>query len=69
MGVCMHDATHVTCVMAFHIFTHCQVIWQNLLNESSSSDKGTLWQLRNLISHSAVPKDPSKNVKAAEDFL
>ena len=32
-------------------------------------DKGTVWQLRNLIHHMYVCKDPSKNVKACEDFL
>ena len=31
-------------------------------------DKGTMYQLRNLINRS-VPSDPSDNVKAAEDFL
>lgn len=32
-------------------------------------DKGTLWQLRNLIKRTAVPTEPDRNVKAAEDFL
>ena len=31
-------------------------------------DKGTMYQLKNLINRS-VPSDPSSNVKAAEDFL
>ena len=32
-------------------------------------DKGTLWQLRNILHRTSVPKDPTKNVKGAEDFL
>lgn len=32
-------------------------------------DKGTLWQLRNLVNRRSVSKDASKNVKATEDFL
>ena len=35
----------------------------------SSADKGTLWQLRNLLNRTAVPSIPKANVKAAEDFL
>lgn len=31
-------------------------------------DKGTMYQLKNLINRS-LPSDPSDNVKAAEDFL
>lgn len=32
-------------------------------------DKGTLYQLKNTINRTAVPTDPSDNMKAAEDFL
>lgn len=32
-------------------------------------DKGTLCQLKHLINRTAVPVDPSHNMKAAEDFL
>jgi L1 cell adhesion molecule like protein len=35
----------------------------------STADKGTMYQLRNLINRSAVPLDPQDNTKAAEDFL
>ena len=30
---------------------------------------GTLYQMRNLINRSSVPKDPGDNMKAAEDFM
>ena len=32
-------------------------------------DKGTLYQVKNLLNHSAVPKDPGNNMKATEDFM
>ena len=35
----------------------------------SCVDKGTIWQLRNLVNRTSVTKDPSKCVKACEDFL
>lgn len=35
----------------------------------SMSEKGTLYQLRNLLNRSAVPTDPADNMKASEDFL
>jgi len=37
--------------------------------KKSSRDKGTLYQLRNLINRTAIKSDPSKNMKATEDFL
>ena len=46
-----------------------QVIWKRLYNNNSSSDKGTLYQLRNVIRRTNVPCDPSNNVNAAEDFM
>lgn len=32
-------------------------------------EKGTLYQLRNLLHRTSVPRDPEDNMKAAEDFL
>ena len=46
-----------------------QVVWDRLYSTKSSCDKGTLYQLRNLVHRSAVGADPSKNMKAFEDFL
>ena len=40
-----------------------------MLSQQSSADKGTLWQLRNLLNCTAVPSEPKANVKGAEDFL
>ena len=48
---------------------HLQVIWDRLYSTQSSRDKGTLYQLRNLVHRSSVGTDPSKNMKAFEDFL
>ena len=32
-------------------------------------EKGTLYQLKNLLNRSSIPTDPGKNMKAVEDFL
>jgi len=45
------------------------VIWKWLFNKNSNADVGTLYQLKNLLQHTAVPLDPGDNMKAAEDFL
>lgn len=45
------------------------MIWKRLFSKSSAGEKGTLYQLKNLIHRSGVPIDPGNNVKAAEDFL
>ena len=37
--------------------------------KQSSSQIGTLYQLKTLINRTGVPLDPSDNVKGAEDFL
>ena len=49
--------------------TCAQVIWKRLYSTRSTSEKGTMYQLKNLINRSAVPLDPQDNMKAAEDFL
>ena len=46
-----------------------QVIWQRLYSGKSGMEKGTLLQLKNFLNRSAVPSDPKKNMKSAEDFL
>lgn len=46
-----------------------QVIWKCLFNKTSAAEKGTLYQLKNLLHRSAVPLDPGDNMKDAEDFL
>ena len=46
-----------------------QAMWKRLYTKKSSKDKGTLYQLRNLINRTAVKSDPSKCMKATEDFL
>ena len=44
-------------------------MWTRLYSSSSASDKGTLFQLKNVINRTAVPLNPQKNVQATEDFL
>ena len=44
-------------------------MWKRLYTKKSSRDKGSLYQLRNLIHRTALKNDPSKNMKATEDFL
>ncbi len=47
-----------------------KVIWQRLFSNKSGSEKGTMYQFRNLLNRTSVPLlDPGKNMKAAEDFL
>ena len=46
-----------------------QVIFKQLMKESSGRQRGTLMQLRNLIKATAIPKYPKQNFKATEDFL
>ena len=44
-------------------------MWQILHSVKSSKEMGKLYQMRNLINRSSVPKDPGDNMKAAEDFM
>ena len=46
-----------------------QVIWKRLSSSKSTQEKGTMYQLKNLIHRTGVPNDPQDNMKAAEDFL
>uniref|UniRef100_A0A1X7TRY5 DUF6589 domain-containing protein n=2 Tax=Amphimedon queenslandica TaxID=400682 RepID=A0A1X7TRY5_AMPQE len=49
--------------------TAARVIWTRLFSSKSSCDKGTLFQIKNLIHRTSVPNDPKDNVQATEDFL
>uniref|UniRef100_A0A1X7VK07 Uncharacterized protein n=1 Tax=Amphimedon queenslandica TaxID=400682 RepID=A0A1X7VK07_AMPQE len=48
--------------------TAARVIWTKLFS-SKSCDKGTLFQIKNLIHQTSVPNDPKDNVQETEDFL
>ena len=48
---------------------HSQVIWKRLYSVKSTQEKGTMYQLNNLIHRTAVPNDPQNHMKASEDFL
>ena len=45
------------------------MIWKRLYNQKAAREKRTLYQLKNLINRTAVKSDPSKCMKAAEDFF
>jgi len=44
-------------------------MWQRLYSKKGARDRGTLFQLKNLLNRTAVKQDPSKAMKANEDFL
>ncbi len=44
-------------------------MWIRFFNRGSLTDKGTLYQLKNIINRTSVPNDPADNMKAAEDFM
>ena len=44
-------------------------IWSRLYKYASTSNRGTLYHLRNLIHQKNVRNDPEKDVNACEDFL
>lgn len=46
-----------------------QVFWKRLYKTSSSMERGTLYQIRNLLNRRNITKRPKGNVNAAEDFL
>ena len=46
-----------------------QAIWKRLYKKSSGTDKGTLFHFKILLNRSAVPKNPSSQVQATEDFF
>ena len=45
------------------------MIWKYFFSEKSAAEHGTLYQLRNLINQSNVPKKPKKNFYACNDFF
>jgi L1 cell adhesion molecule like protein len=46
-----------------------QVIWKRLYSQVSAAEKGTLYQLRNLIHRTSVPINPKKGMNESEDFM
>jgi len=40
-----------------------------MFSKKSSAEKGTLYQLKNLLYRTSVPNNPGDNMKAVEDFL
>ena len=45
------------------------MVWKRLYNTSSGVDKGTLFQLRNLINRRNVVSDVSNDTAACEEFM
>ena len=48
---------------------NCQIIWKHLYNQSSTTEKGTLYAARNYLHTHNVTVDPMKNINAAEHLL
>jgi len=44
-------------------------MWKRLHSKKGSRDRGTIYQLKNLLNQTAVKQDPSKAMTATEDFL
>ena len=44
-------------------------MWKRLYSKKGSRDRGTLYQLKNLLNRTSVKQDPKKAMKATEDFL
>lgn len=65
----VNNAMHKFCEHWYVDFLSIQVIWKRLFTKASSGEKGTLYQLRNMLHRTGVPLDPGDNMKSAEDFL
>lgn len=48
---------------------HLQTIWKIFYSKTSANDKGTLFQLKELIHRTSVVNDPKHRTKSSEDFL
>ena len=57
------------CASLIIMYCLLQVLFDRLFSTKSVSESGTLYQICNLLHRTAVPIDPGKNMKAAEDFL
>lgn len=45
------------------------MIWTKLYSNKSATDKGTLFQLKNVLNRTSVPNDPKDNMQSTEDFF
>lgn len=52
-----------------NVYSYIQAIWKRLFKTKSGMERGTLYQLRNLINRRNVSSKPKSNVNASEDFL
>ena len=44
-------------------------MWTHLYRKGTSTEKGTLLQLKQLINQTNVPREPQNDANASEDFL
>ena len=51
------------------MYNTLKVIWKYFYSTKSSSEHGTLYQIRNMIRRSSVVKKPKRNFNACEDFF
>ena len=46
-----------------------KAIWKRLYSIKSANEKGTLYQLRNMLNRTSIPADPSASTSTSGDFL
>ena len=51
--------------LVYLLYANSQAIWKRLYKQSSSTEGGTMFQLRNFINRTNVPIDPQKNTNAS----
>ena len=56
-------------ILSLYIHYTCRLSGTGFLLRKSATDKGTLYQLKNLTHRTSVPSDPQDNMNAPEDFL
>ena len=48
---------------------HTQLIWKRFYSVTSGRQKGTLYQMKNLVHRTSIPMSPKNNMNATEDFM
>lgn len=51
------------------MYAYVQLMWMRLYRQTSTREKGTLYQLRNLIQRTSVHVNPKQGMNATEDFM
>ena len=59
----------ITIIIVDLVFFFFKVIWNRLYMTGSGMERGTIYQLRNLINRRNVTKQAKSNVNVNDDFL